>query len=283
MTALPDRSSPDTSPAKTPAVSVVSVVLNAAGCLERCLESVEAQSFAALEHLVIDGGSSDGTIGLLQRRRWPGLRWWSEPDRGIADAMNKGLARSRGEWVLFLHADDYLLHRQALALAYAHLQAGTGIALFQVRIPAILGPDRRVLRQPLLSRSKAWNWYTPFKVRICHQGVLMRRDLLLSLGGFEPSFKVSMDFDLFLRAFWQRVPVQSVPLTLAAMGPTGISSARDWGSISQRLAEERRAHLRNAPSLPWRLLYHLYWALYPRYRVASFTAVRLFGLSSRGP
>src|SRR5512138_2868657 len=95
-----------------PLVSVVTPVFNGAATLARCIESVAGQTYPNVEHLVADGGSADGTTGVLRRA---GVAWWvSEPDRGIYDAINKGIDESHGEWLYFLGADDVVATPDAL-------------------------------------------------------------------------------------------------------------------------------------------------------------------------
>ncbi len=94
------------SPASLPLVSIITVCRNAAATLDACLQSVADQRYAPIEHIVIDGASTDGTAAILDRRRDRLAVVASEPDRGLYDAMNKGVARARGEFIIFLNADD---------------------------------------------------------------------------------------------------------------------------------------------------------------------------------
>jgi len=90
-----------------PLISIVTVVLNGAGTLERAIESVTKQAFDDFEYVILDGGSTDGSLDIL-RRHEAKVRWRSEPDEGLYDAMNKAVRVARGRWVLFLGADDEL-------------------------------------------------------------------------------------------------------------------------------------------------------------------------------
>src|SRR5438477_3513986 len=81
-----------------PMVSVVTVTLNAAATLERTVASVHAQTFGSVEHVFVDGGSTDATLSIIRQRIRPQDFWISEPDRGISDAFNKGVALSRGRF-----------------------------------------------------------------------------------------------------------------------------------------------------------------------------------------
>src|SRR5581483_3718628 len=111
--------------ARAPLITVIVPAFNARATLGRCLDSVLAQSLAAVEVLVIDGGSTDGSVPLLQEYGARLSYWVSEPDRGIYHALNKGLARARGDWIYILGADDWLwdadvFNRATLHLARAH-------------------------------------------------------------------------------------------------------------------------------------------------------------------
>jgi len=98
-------------------ISVITVTFNAASTLESCIESVLRLKREDVEFVVIDGGSKDGTLGILERYHNAIDVLVSEPDKGIYDAMNKGLERASGDYVLFLGADDLLLHFPRLELS----------------------------------------------------------------------------------------------------------------------------------------------------------------------
>src|SRR5690606_41497725 len=90
----------------TPVLSIITVTFNCRDLLPRTLESVQEQSFPGIEHVVVDGASTDGTLDLIRAHADRLGSWVSEPDKGIYDAMNKGLHMARGEYVLFLNAGD---------------------------------------------------------------------------------------------------------------------------------------------------------------------------------
>jgi glycosyltransferase involved in cell wall biosynthesis len=92
-----------------PLISVITVTLNAVKFLEQCIKSVAEQHYPNVEHIILDGGSTDGTIKLLEKFNDKISYWKSEPDNGIYSAMNKAVKHAKGEWILFLGADDVLL------------------------------------------------------------------------------------------------------------------------------------------------------------------------------
>jgi GT2 family glycosyltransferase len=243
-------------------ISVVTAVLNAGTDLEACLESVSCQRGVKVEHVVIDGGSTDGSLQLLQDRKDPNLLWRSGPDKGIADAMNKGAALARGNWLFFLQADDRLLHDSSLAdilrtdgSSNADLIAG-GIRL----------GGRTILPEARGKVRGGWPAGTPFKQPFRHQGLLVSRRAWEQVGPYEDAFRITMDFDWMLRAFWMKLKVLRVGEELACVSDKGLSSARTGPVLSERLMEEHRARIRNAPGMPWRLLYRIFWIVYRPYR-----------------
>jgi glycosyltransferase involved in cell wall biosynthesis len=92
-----------------PSITIITVVLNAAGTLERTINSVLKQSLADLEYVILDGASTDGSLDIIRRYDRQISYWRSEPDRGLYDAMNKGVRAAKGRWLLFLGADDELV------------------------------------------------------------------------------------------------------------------------------------------------------------------------------
>ena len=92
--------------AQLPKISVVTVSFNHAEFIRDTIDSVASQQYPNLEHIVVDGGSQDGTIEILQEA--PHLVWTSEQDRGISDALNKGFARATGDIIVWLNSDDWL-------------------------------------------------------------------------------------------------------------------------------------------------------------------------------
>ena len=93
----------------TPTVTIITVTYNAKAFISSCIDSVASQHFKNIEHVILDGGSTDGTISLLERYEEKIAYWRSEPDNGIYDAMNKAVKYAKGKWILFLGADDTLL------------------------------------------------------------------------------------------------------------------------------------------------------------------------------
>ena len=239
-------------------VSVITAVLNGADTLSRTINSVAQQDYPAMEYIVVDGGSTDGTLELIESACDIVDCCIEGPDSGIAEAMNKGLSQATGDLVLFLHADDCFADNKALTRAMMQVDNLDTIWAFDI----LFGDDQRQIRRS----PRPFSVWTRFKNPLPHQGVLCPRRVFDKLGAFDPSLRIDMDYDFWLRAYLADVPLRQVPEVLAVMGSGGVSSRRDWTGLSARFREERRVQLKHAAGMAWRLLYAAYWPLYLAYR-----------------
>lgn len=239
-------------------VSIVTVVLNRAQELERNLRSVAEQDYPWREHIVIDGGSTDGSVALLRDRAAQLGAWCSEADDGIADAMNKGATLAGGDLLLFLHADDRFTDPHALGRAMAQVKDVDHIWAFDV----LFGDGATQLRL----RPRAFNGWAHLRNPLPHQGVLCPRRVFDALGGFDSRWRISMDYDLWLNAMAMGIPLARVADVFSHMGSSGISSRRDWAGLRARLAEERAVQESYLQGWSGRLLHWLFWPPYLTYR-----------------
>jgi glycosyltransferase involved in cell wall biosynthesis len=240
-----------------PKVSVVTAAFNALDGLRATVESVASQNGVSVEHIVIDGGSSDGTVEYLSE---PGSRvaWISEPDDGIADAMNKGVERARGDYVIVLQAGDTFLDDQVLSRVAPHLDGETDIVSGHVRFGS---PTR-----PQTIRTRGFDFKTNFKTTIPHQGAFCGRSLFERIGSFDTGIRIAMDYEFFLRALRAGATVKTLDLVVAHMPDGGVSSQLDWPTLAKRFWDERRIHHMHCPGLAMRLVYAAYWPAYLTYR-----------------
>jgi glycosyltransferase involved in cell wall biosynthesis len=181
-------------------VSVVTVVFNGHAHVADTIGSVLAQEGIALEYWVIDGASTDGTQDIIRANEARLTGWISEPDAGIADAFNKGLERARGDYIMFLNADDALAHPKALAdLVAAAVAAGHGGSL-----PEVVYGDCMLCERssggPLYRIAVRYDKARFSKGAVLpHPSMLMHRRYFESHGRFDTSFRVAMDYEMFLR------------------------------------------------------------------------------------
>jgi len=241
-----------------PIISVITVCFNADQYLEQTIKSVISQKDCDIEYIVIDGASTDDTLSIIKRYEQQLTIWASEPDNGIADAMNKGVQLATGDYLIFIHADDYLVDDVVLSKAIERLGTGADIYGFDVIFKT---SDKGIQKS-----TKPFGIGTYFKTPVMHQGALCKKELFQQLNGFNTSFKVAMDYDFFYRAYQQGIKMEIYHQTMSIMRDTGISSRQDWPSLKQRFAEEKRVQLENTTSMSMKMLYALYWTLYLPYR-----------------
>jgi glycosyltransferase involved in cell wall biosynthesis len=174
-----------------PSVTVITVVRNDHDGLRRTAESVAAQSHP-VQHVVIDGASTDGTRELIEQLR-PSLGYASSaPDSGIAQAFNRGLAAARGDWVNFLNAGDVFAGPDVVARAMARVE-GQAVVTGQVRMGHLLWPAKAPTTTEHLSR----------RALLSHQASFVHRSVFDRCGGFDERFRTRMDYEHWLRVLRQ--------------------------------------------------------------------------------
>ena len=239
--------------------SVITVSLNSENEIEKTITSVANQNYPNKEHIVIDGGSVDGTVDIIRKYDEQLSIWVSEPDSGIADAMNKGISRATGDYVLFINSDDYLIDDNVLQKVSESVQDKLDYYIFKV---LAVYPDNKTGFLP----NNDFSFATNFKMRSCHQGHVIARKLFEQYSGYDCSFRIGMDYEFVLRVLRQGIKSRSVDLVISGMGQTGISSRKDWAGLEQRFMDERNAQSKNCPNFALGALYPIYWRLYIAYR-----------------
>lgn len=239
-------------------ISVITVCLNAEKYIGQTIKSVVSQKTCNVEYIVIDGGSTDKTVSIIRQYETKITNWVSEPDSGIADAMNKGIKIATGDYLLFLHADDYLVDGAVLSRAIKHFYTGADIYAFDVLFKT---NDKDIKKS-----TKPFGIRTYFKTPVMHQGAFCKKELFEELNGFDPSFKIAMDYDFFYKANQKKIGMEIQHQTISVMRDTGISSRKDWLSLKKRFSEEKRVHLENVKSESMKIVYTLYWVMYLPYR-----------------
>lgn len=183
-----------------PLLSVVMPSLNAAGTIERSLDSIRAQGVDGVEVVVADGGSTDGTSELLAQR--PDVLWRSEPDKGLSDAFNKGAARATGDVLGWLNADDVYLPG-ALDRVQRAFAANPGLDWLTGRCIIVDGAGDEI-RQRVTRYKNAMLARYSHRLHLTHNFVsapatFFRREAFTSVGRMDLALRYSMDYDLYLR------------------------------------------------------------------------------------
>jgi glycosyltransferase involved in cell wall biosynthesis len=236
-----------------PSFTIVTPCLNAAATLEQSLDSVRAQDYAGeVEHVVVDGGSTDGTLDILEERRAAaaaGLRYVSEPDRGLSDAVNKGIRLARGEVIGWLNADDVYLPG-ALARAGAAF-AERPQALWVTGPCLIVGADGEEIRAPVTRYKNFFLRHYSYRLHLAQNFVscpstFVRRAAFDRVGLLDERFRYSMDYDLWLRLGRLGPPVVlSRPLAAFRMAEGSLSMTgfeRQFAEHAQNAREHGAGH-----------------------------------------
>jgi putative colanic acid biosynthesis glycosyltransferase len=212
-----------------PAISIIIVCKNAGSRLANALESVQAQREAAVELIVVDGGSTDGTTELIAAKRAHITTLISEPDRGIYDAMNKGIAAAKGDWVLFLGADDRLVGDRILSeVIHWARKTESGVIGGEAAYD-----DGRIYQ---LRRR-----FRPiFRNFVHHQSTFYRRSLFEENGHFDAKLRIMGDYDFNLRLWKNRVRFKPIPLRISACASRGTSDSGCWLVYREEIAVRHR-------------------------------------------
>ncbi len=224
-------------------ISVVTVVFNNERQVEEAIKSVLAQNYPDVEYVIVDGGSTDGTVDVIKKYEEDIAGWVSEPDEGIYDAMNKGLGMISGEVVGFLNSDDMYYNEQVLEKIAAVFKeekwdACCGDILY------VSGSDSQKVNRhwktgPYQEGAFRKGWVPP------HPGFFVRKKILDAHGGFNPAFPISADFELMLRLIERfNIKIKYIPEVVVKMRWGG-SSTRNLKSIVKGNLEKYRAFKTN--------------------------------------
>ena len=201
-----------------PKISIVTPSLNQGDTIEQTILSVQEQGYEPFEHFVIDGGSSDGTLDVLER--YPHLLWVSEPDEGQTDAINKGLRRADGEIVAYLNADDLYRPGAFVSVAEAFRDPQCQALVGDCDIVDEYGATRGVYLAQIDDARRLLRWWEWNRgVCIPQPAVFLRRSALEAVGLFDPSFDMAMDLEMWMRLA-KRFELTGAGRTLAAYRET---------------------------------------------------------------
>lgn len=220
-------------------ISVITATWNCEATVVDCLNSVAEQTWPLREHVVIDGASSDNTVAILDRYRSQLAVLVSEKDAGIYDALNKGIARSTGDVIGFLHADDLFAHRDVLshvALAFSDPAVGAVYGDLQyVRQGDVNHVVRNWQSMPFNRRNLPRGWMPP------HPTLYVRREWYAQIGNFDTKYRISADYFSVLQLFSHpNLNPAYLPEVMIKMRLGGASN-RSLSNIIQKSQEDLNA------------------------------------------
>lgn len=216
-----------------PLVSIVTVSLNSAQTIERTIGSVLAQTYDNVEYVVVDGGSGDGTIDILERHADEIDYYVSEPDDGLYDAMNKGLALASGDYILVLNSDDWYDTDAVQSLLDAQLVGDVDFVSGRARNVNAAGAATGDIR-PM-----PWDASIRLRMPLRHETMLVSRQLYDSVGKYDTDYRIIADFKFTLQLYERGCRHRQVPRALMSFSTTGVSS-----TAIQKLTVERAKLMR---------------------------------------
>lgn len=196
-----------------PYISIIIPTLNSDETIEECLNSIISQTFSNFEIILLDAVSDDNTINIVRDFRDKRIKIHSEPDKGIYDAMNKGIKLAIGEWLYFLGSDDRLYNNNVLNNVFKYMINGK----YQV----IYG---NVLRDNKIYDGE-FDWLKFYTLNICHQAIFYKRDVFNKIGEFNLKYRVIADYDLNIRWFLNnKIKKKYIEEIIAEYSEDGFSS-----------------------------------------------------------
>ncbi len=243
-----------------PFYTIITASFNSSTSIQKTLESINDQTFKNLEHIVADGASTDKTVDILKSfENVYNLSWFSEPDNGIADALNKALMKTSGKYILVLQADDCLIDTTILERVY-HLLKTEKNDIYSFPVVKNCLDSKNVLLNPI--RIKWWNH---FKFIFFHQGAFVHKRVYERVGNFRTEFSIAMDYDFFYRALKEKPAIAFGHFPVAEMSGSGVSSSTEH--LATRLDEEALVQKNNETNFIWRSAQGVFRFLYRPYKI----------------
>lgn len=214
-------------------LSIITINLNNSVGLEKTIESVVSQIMSEFEYIIIDGGSTDGSTDIIKRYNSKLTYWISEPDKGIYNAMNKGIMKANGDYCLFLNSGDYLtknlLYKLQKVDFIEDIIYGNIILFYK---------DGSQSRDMGAGRNELtfYNFFAGNSIR--HQGAFIKRNLFMLHGLYNEAYEIISDWAFFLKVIiFKDVTVQYLNIDIAYFDPYGISVTNDRMRSSEANAE----------------------------------------------
>jgi glycosyltransferase involved in cell wall biosynthesis len=224
-------------------ISVITAVYNSEATIGEAIASVAEQTHPDIEHLVIEGKSSDGSLAVIERVAHHRMKLISEPDKGVYDALNKGILQATGDVVGFLHSDDFFAFDGALARVAEAFEDPDVEAVFSDLQYVSFADTSRVVRHWSTGRFSSGRLKRGWMP--AHPTLYVRREIYERFGGYYTSFQIAADYDFVLRYFSRTVGKSVyIPDVLYKMRLGGISN-RNWSRIRRKMREDLIAIRRN--------------------------------------
>jgi glycosyltransferase len=218
--------------------SIITPVFNGAKTISGALKSTSEQSYENIEHIIIDGASTDGTIDIIKNHKSEKMKIISEPDNGIYDALNKGIKLASGDIVGILHSDDLYANKDVIHKISEHFSDNSIDGIYTDLVYVDKNDTDKIFRYwkscefyPKLLKK---GWMPP------HPTVFLRKSAYEKFGQFDTSYKIAADYDFMLRIFSSGVNLKYLPLVSYKMRIGGVSN-RSISHILRKSNEDLKA------------------------------------------
>jgi glycosyltransferase involved in cell wall biosynthesis len=215
-----------------PVFSIITVTYNAFHCLEETLWSVLNQSYSNVEYLIIDGGSTDGTVNIIKQHENRLAYWISERDKGLYDAMNKGLQKATGDYVWFINAGDAFYSPYTVGQVAALLQNDTALPDILYGETVLVDERGESLGLRRLNAPERLSWKTfRMGMLVCHQSFVVKRTIAPL---FDLQYRYSSDFDWCIRCMKEAKTLMNTHILLSNFLDGGMSTIQRKSSLKER-------------------------------------------------
>lgn len=207
-------------------VSIITATYNSAKTLRDTMDSVLGQTYPDIEYIVIDGGSTDGTIEIIKEyasKMGSRMQWVCEPDNGIYDAMNKGLKRATGEVVGFLNSDDYFTHKDVIERIVPYFrQDGTDAVYGDIHFIRENAPAKCAR---YYSSAIFRPWLLRFGIMPAHPSFYARKNVYERAGDYHTDYRIGADYEMMVRLFIkERIRARYLKMDFVTMRLGGLST-----------------------------------------------------------
>lgn len=231
-------------------ISIITATYNSASTITSAIESVLEQDYPNIEHIIIDGASKDNTVELVKsyQKDHPNIVFKSEADKGIYDALNKGVSMATGDIIGFLHSDDFFHNRETIEKIVTKLQQSGANGIF--------GDLQYVNAEKTTKVIRYWK-SKPFQPKLLQRGwmpahptLFLKKEVYQKHGNFDLTFKIAADYDFMLRILKDNsLNLEYLPEIITHMRVGGASNA--VGNIKQKMKEDLKALRKNEIKLPY--------------------------------
>lgn len=214
-------------------ISIITVCYNSAATIEKTINSVAEQIYEDIEYIIIDGNSNDGTLSIIKNYDQLCDKWISEPDKGLYDAMNKGIEIATGEIIGILNADDVFMDNSVLSKV-------SDVFIQNPHIEATIGNVIQFNKQGMITRFYSSKNWQPNKLKIGfmppHPSIFFKKTVFTTFGNYKLNYKIGADYEFIVRVFlknkieWSYSNLTTTKMLVGGLSSSGISSYKKISS-----------------------------------------------------